>query len=68
MSIVKIREVIGTSENSFEEALRQAVGREIKAGKKVTGADVMGQTASVKDGKIAEFRVNVKIAYRWDEE
>jgi len=68
MSIVKIREVIGTSETSFEDALRQAVDREVRAGKKVTGADVLGQTASVKEGKIAEFRVNVKIAYRWDEE
>lgn len=68
MSIIKIREVIGTSDTSFEDALRQAVGREIKAGKKVTGADVLGQTASVKDGKISEFRVNVKVAYRWDEE
>ena len=68
MPIVKIREVIGTSETSFEDALRQAVEREIKAGKKVSGADIIGQTASVKDGRISEFRVDVKIAYRWDEE
>lgn len=68
MAIVKLREVIGTSEQSFEDALRQAVEREIRAGKKVTGAHVLNQTVAVEDGKIKEFRVDAKIAYRWDEE
>jgi len=67
MSIIKIREVIGTSEKSFEDALRQAVEREIGSGKKVTGAYVLNQTVSVEDGKVKEFRVNAKVAYRWDD-
>jgi len=29
----------------------------------ITGVDVIGQSAQVKDGKITEYRVNVKIAF-----
>lgn len=68
MAIVKIREVVGTSPTSFEDALRQIIEREIKAGKKVSGAHVINQTVDVQDGKINEFRVDAKIAYRWEEE
>lgn len=68
MAIVKIREVVGTSPTSFEDALRQIIEREIKAGKKVSGAHVINQTVDVQDGEINEFRVDAKIAYRWEEE
>ncbi len=67
MAIIKIREVVGTSETSFEDALRQIIEREIRAGKKVSGAHVVNQTVDVKDGQINEFRVDAKIAYRWEE-
>jgi len=34
MSIIKIRELIGISEKSFEDALQNLIEHEVKAGKK----------------------------------
>lgn len=66
MTIIKIRELIGTSTKSFEDALQNIVAHESEAGKNVTGVHVVNQTAEVKDGKIAEFKVNAKVAYKWE--
>ncbi len=67
MAIIKIRELIGTSPKSFDDALKTLVGHQVKAGKNVTGAKVLSQTVEVKDGKIAEYKVNAKVAYKWEE-
>jgi hypothetical protein len=66
MAIVKIRELIGTSEKNFEDALQNIVNHEVAGGKNVTGVHVINQTAEVKDGKITEFKVNAKVAYKWE--
>jgi hypothetical protein len=68
MAIIKIRELIGTSEKSFEDALQNIVSHENEAaaGKTVTGIKVLGQSATVKDGKIVEFKVNASVAFMWE--
>ncbi|MBN1325557.1 dodecin domain-containing protein [Candidatus Falkowbacteria bacterium] len=60
---VKILELIGTSPKSFENAIEQAIKRTSKTIRGITGVDVVGQTAVVENGKVAEFRVNMKIAF-----
>ncbi|PJE57889.1 MAG: dodecin domain-containing protein [Candidatus Portnoybacteria bacterium CG10_big_fil_rev_8_21_14_0_10_36_7] len=65
--IIKIREVIGTSEKSFEDALNNAVHHELMHQKKITGAKVVSQSAEVKDGKITLYKVGAKLAYIWEE-
>ena len=67
MAIIKIRELIGTSPKSFDDALKTLVEHQVKAGKNVTGAKVLSQTVEVKDGEIAEYKVNAKVAYKWEE-
>jgi len=67
MAIIKIREVIGTSEKSFEDALKTLVEHQVKAGKKVTGAKILSESVEIKDGKIVEYKVNAKVAYKWEE-
>ncbi len=66
MAIIKIRELIGTSEKSFEDALKNLVEHEIAAGKKVTGAKVLSESIEVKEGRVAEYKVNAKVAYKWE--
>lgn len=61
--VVKVVEIIGISPKSFEDAMRQGVARASKTVKNITGLDVLGQTAEVKDGKITEYRVNMKLAF-----
>lgn len=61
--VVKVIEIIGISSTSFEDAINSAISRTAKTIKNITGLDVLGQTAEVKDGKITEYRANLKIAF-----
>jgi flavin-binding protein dodecin len=67
MAIIKIRELIGTSEKSFEDALKKIVDHQVKAGKNVTGAKVLNQSVEVSGGDIVAYKVNVRVAYKWEE-
>ena len=68
MSLIKVKEIIGSSPKGFHEAFQEAVNQVCAQKKNVTGAKIISQTAGIKDGQIAEYKVNVKIAYRWDKE
>lgn len=61
---IKIIELIGTSKKSFEDATQDAVNTAAKTLRGITGVDVIGQTAVVEKNKIAEYRVNVKVAFK----
>jgi hypothetical protein len=61
--VIKVIELVGVSPVSYEDAVRQAVERAGKTVKNITGVDVVGQTAKVEDGKVTEFRANLKIAF-----
>jgi len=61
--VVKIIELIGVSKKSYEDAVVQAVRRSSKTVKNISGVDVIGQSAKVVDGKVVEFRANLKVAF-----
>jgi len=63
MAVVKVIELVGQSAVSWEDAAKNAVAEAAKTIQGITGVDVVGQTAVVKDGAITEFRANVKIAF-----
>jgi len=63
---IKIIELIGTSNKNFEGAVQDAVNTACKSLRNVTGVDVLGQTAVVEKGKVVEYRVNVKVAFKLD--
>jgi len=66
MSLIKIKEIVGTSPNSFEDAIKDAISQLTELKENVTGLDIIGATIEVKDGKIAEYKVNAKYAYKWE--
>ena len=66
MTVVKIIELVGESPKSWEDAASNAVREATKTLKNVHGADVIGFTAKIKDGKIVQYRANVKIAFTVD--
>ncbi|MCD5396550.1 MAG: dodecin family protein [Candidatus Pacebacteria bacterium] len=68
MAIIKVKEIIGTSPNSFEDALQNAINHACEEKQNVTGAKIVGQAVAIEDGRIVEYKVNVKIAYRWEKE
>lgn len=63
MPVIKIVELIGTSPDSFEDAINKAVERSSKTIKNITGVDIVGQKAVVKNNKITEYRVVLKVAF-----
>lgn len=63
MSVARVTEIISSSKKSFEEAIEEGVDRATKTLKNVEGAWVQDQKVIIKDGKIAEYRVNLKVTF-----
>ena len=63
MPVGKIIELVGTSNRGFEDAINEAVKRSSKTVKNVRGVDVVGQKAIVRDGRVVEYRVNLKLSF-----
>ena len=61
--VVKIIEILGVSEESFDDAIKQGIERASKTVKNITGVDIIGKTDDVKDGKITQYRVNMKLCF-----
>jgi len=62
-SVAKVVELIGSSPNSWEEATENAVEAAAKTLRNIRGVDVQRFKAKVKDNRIVEYRVDVKIAF-----
>ena len=60
---MKVIELVGTSERGFEDAINEAVRRSSKTLRGVRGVDVVGQKAIVRNGKVVEYRVNLKLSF-----
>lgn len=63
MSIAKVTEVISSSHKSFDDAVENGIERASKTLKGITGAWVADQKVTVKDGKIDEYRVVLKLTF-----
>jgi dodecin len=63
MATIKVIELIGTSDKSWEDAANNAVKEAQETIKGITGLEVTAQTAKVEDGEIVEYRTTVKIAF-----
>ena len=63
MSIAKVTEVISSSSKSFDDAIENGIKRASKTLKGITGAWVADQKVTVKDGKIDEYRVVLKLTF-----
>jgi flavin-binding protein dodecin len=61
--IVKVIELVGSSDQSFSDAVRVAVAEASKTIRGITGVDVLTSSAKVEDGKLTEYRVTVNIAF-----
>lgn len=63
MSVLKVIEVLASSEESWEDAVKNAVKTSSKTVKGIKSVYVKEQMAVVKDNKVVEFRVNLKITF-----
>ena len=58
----KMLEIIGSSEDSYSEAVKKAIHQLIDSGEKVHFFEVIEQRGSVQAGKFKEFQVKLKAA------
>lgn len=64
MAVLKVIEVLASSTTSWEDAAQSAVTEAAKTLSGITSVYVQDQSCTVKDGKIEEYRLNLKITFR----
>ena len=66
MSVAKVTEIIASSSKSFDDAVESGIERASKTLKGITGAWVAEQKVTVKDGKVDEYRVVMRVTFILD--
>jgi dodecin len=63
MSVARITEIIASSTTSFDDAVRSGVERASETLRNIESAWVKDQNVVVKDGKVVEYRVVLKVTF-----
>ena len=66
MALAKIVEVKSSSTKSFEDAVQTGIAKVTETVKNVQGAWINEQKVIIKENKITEYRVNLKISFLVD--
>jgi flavin-binding protein dodecin len=66
VAVVKVLELVGDSTESWQAAANNAVKEAAKTVRNITGVEIANMTAEVQDGKISEYKANVKVAFLVD--
>jgi len=63
MSVARVTEIISASNTGLEDAVEKGIARATETLKNVEGAWVQDIKTTVKDGKIDEWRVTLKVTF-----
>lgn len=63
----KLIELVGISEKGYDDATRNAIAKAHKSLRGLSWFEVVEQHGKVVDGKVAEFQVVLKVAFKLDE-
>ena len=63
MSVAKVTEIIASSPESFDDAVRKGIKRADKTLKNVRGAWIKDQKLVIEKGKITDYRVTMKVSF-----
>ena len=63
MSVAKVTEIISSSKEGFDDAVKQGIKRASKTLNGITSDWIQDQQVVVKDGKVKEYRVNMKVTF-----
>lgn len=63
MTAVKVIKVLGTSEESWDDAAQEAVATASETIEGIHGVEIEDATATVEDGQITEYKTTVEIAF-----
>jgi flavin-binding protein dodecin len=66
-NVVKVIELVGESDRSWEDAVQLAVKEAAKTLRGITGVEVMNWTGQVNpEGDITGYRADIQVAFRLD--
>ncbi len=63
MAVASVSKITAASPTSFDTALQEGLARASKTLRGITGLHVIEEKASVKDGKIDEYRVTMEVTF-----
>lgn len=63
MAVVKVIEILSNSNTSWEDATAKGIEKASESIKNIKSAFVQSQSVTVKDGKVDEYRVNLKVSF-----
>ena len=63
MSVLKVIEVLASSKEGWEDAVRNAVKTSSKTVKGIRSVYIQDQSAVVEDNKVVEYRIVAKISF-----
>jgi len=66
MSVLKVLEIMCSSDKSWEDAVKKGIEKTSKTVKGIKSAWVKDQSVKVKDGKITDYRVILKVSFEVD--
>lgn len=64
-SVYKVIELVGSSSESWEKAAQAAVSLAAQSLRDLRIAEVVEQDVQIEDGKIAAYRVKVKVSFKY---
>ncbi len=62
--IYKLIELVGTSKESFEDAVNNAVKEAARTIKNMSWLEVIEQRGHITDGEVSEYQVKIKISFK----
>jgi flavin-binding protein dodecin len=63
MSVTTVTEISATSEQGFEDAVRQGIERANKTLRNIEGAWVKDKNVMIQDGSITGYKVNLEVTF-----
>ncbi|MFV7234441.1 MULTISPECIES: dodecin family protein [Flavobacterium] len=63
MSVLKVIEILSSSDISWEDAARKGVAKAAKSVKHIRSVYIKDHSAAVSGGEITEYRVNLKLTF-----
>jgi dodecin len=65
--VYKVIELVGSSENSIEDAVSMAVGRASKTLRNLRWFEVVETRGHIEDGKVKHYQVKLKVGFTMED-
>ncbi len=63
MPVVKVIELVGSSEKGWDDAVQEALREASKTVEHIVGIDILGYKGEVENNQIVKYKAHVKIAF-----